>query len=81
MENGTYAKDDDLNHIQDKLIRSNASPLNSESVTTFTPHEDDEVIDCNTSGIPSTWLPFFWQSVEQVHRPQLTSCHPADHQA
>ena len=46
-----------FNHIKHKPIGSNASPLpkNSGSVPICTMYEDDmdEVVDCNTSGMPS----------------------------
>ena len=39
--------------------------------------EDDghEIVDYNTSGTPSLWLPFSLASVELVDTPQLLSSH------
>ena len=50
-----------FNHVKDKPIGSNASPLikNWVSVTTCTMDEDDvdEVLDCNTLGMLSPTAP------------------------
>ena len=54
------------------------SSKNYGSVLTCTTDEYDggEVVDCNTSGFPSQWLPFILESVELVNAPQVTSCQP-----
>ena len=53
-------------HIKHKAIRSNVSSLILGSVPTCTMDEDDvdEVVDCNTSGMPLPTFPFFLEFLE-----------------
>ena len=58
-------------HINYKLLEVQHWSKNQGSVPTYTADEDDvdEVVDSNTSKIPSPLLPFFLESVEIENTP------------